>query len=36
MKLTLIKELRQRTSAGVADCKRALDESNNDIRTAIV
>jgi len=30
----LIKELRGRTSAGVMDCKRALDESNGDVDKA--
>lgn len=30
----LIKELRNRTSAGVMDCKRALDDSNGDIDEA--
>lgn len=30
----LIKELRGRTSAGVMDCKRALDDSNGDVEKA--
>ena len=30
----LIKELRERTSAGVMDCKKALDESNGDVDKA--
>ena len=30
----LIKELRGRTSAGVMDCKRALDESNGNVDKA--
>ena len=30
----LIKQLRSRTSAGVMDCKRALDESNGDLDEA--
>lgn len=32
---TLIKELRERTSCGVKDCKEALETSNNDIEKAI-
>ena len=31
----LLKELRERTGAGVLDCKKALDASNNDIEEAI-
>ena len=31
----LLKELRERTGAGVLDCKKALDASNNDIEAAI-
>ena len=30
----LIKELRNRTSAGVMDCKKALDEVNGDVDQA--
>ena len=30
----LIKELRERTSAGVMDCKKALDESNGNVDKA--
>jgi elongation factor Ts len=32
---SLVKELRDKTGAGMADCKRALDESNGDMTTAI-
>jgi elongation factor Ts len=32
----LVKELRDRTSAGMMDCKRALQETNGDIEAAIV
>ncbi|MGX9395864.1 translation elongation factor Ts [Mycoplasma sp. 1573] len=32
----LIKELRDRTNAGFLDCKKALEETNNDIEKAIV
>lgn len=31
----LVKELRDKTGAGMADCKRALDESNGDLTEAI-
>ena len=31
----LIKELRERTGAGMMDCKRALEENNNDVSKAI-
>jgi len=31
----LIKELRKRTSAGISDCKSALEENNNDVEAAI-
>ena len=31
----LLKELRERTGAGVLDCKKALDATNNDIEAAI-
>lgn len=30
-----VKELRERTGAGMLDCKKALDETNNDIEKAI-
>ena len=33
---TLIKELRERTSAGFMDCKRALEEAGGDIEQAVV
>jgi len=32
--VTLIKELRERTSAGVIDCKKALESTNGDIEKA--
>jgi elongation factor Ts len=32
----LVKELRERTSAGMMDCKRALQETNGDMEAAIV
>lgn len=32
----LVKELRERTGAGMMDCKRALQEANGDIESAIV
>jgi len=32
---SLIKELRERTGAGLMDCKKALDEANGDIEKAI-
>jgi elongation factor Ts len=32
----LVKELRERTGAGMMDCKRALDETNGDMEAAIV
>lgn len=32
---TLVKELRERTGAGVMDCKRALEESNGDLDGAV-
>lgn len=36
MSLTeLIKELRERTGAGMLDCKKALTENNSDIEKAI-
>ncbi|MEF3244724.1 MAG: translation elongation factor Ts [Caldisericaceae bacterium] len=35
MSIDLIKELRARTGAGIADCKKALEESNQDIEKAI-
>jgi elongation factor Ts len=31
----LVKELRERTGAGIMDCKRALEETNGDIEAAI-
>ena len=34
--ITQIKELRQKTGAGVADCKKALTESNGDLEQAVV
>ncbi len=30
-----VKELRERTGAGMLDCKKALDEANSDIEKAI-
>src|SRR5207253_9950582 len=33
---TLVKELRDRTGAGMMDCKRALQETNGDMDAAIV
>ena len=33
--LELIKKLREKTGAGMADCKKALDETNNDMEKAI-
>jgi elongation factor Ts len=33
---TLVKELRERTGAGMMDCKRALQETNGDMDSAIV
>ncbi len=35
MSLESIKELRARTGAGIADCKKALEEANQDIEKAI-
>lgn len=35
MSIDLIKELRARTGAGIADCKKALEEANQDIEKAI-
>ncbi|MEC9071841.1 MAG: translation elongation factor Ts [Myxococcota bacterium] len=32
----MVKELRQKTGAGMMDCKRALDEANGDVEAAIV
>lgn len=32
---SLIKELRERTSAGMLDCKKALEQTNNDLEKAI-
>lgn len=34
--MNLIKELRERTGAGMMDCKKALQENNNDIEKSIV
>ena len=31
----LVKELRERTGAGMMDCKKALEETNGDIEAAI-
>jgi elongation factor Ts len=36
MSLELIKSLREKTGAGLADCKSALAESNNDLEAAVV
>ena len=33
--LTLLKKLRNETLAGIADCRKALEESNNDYKKAI-
>ena len=33
--IELIKELRERTGAGMMDCKHALEESNQDVEKAI-
>jgi elongation factor Ts len=33
---TLIKELRERTSAGFMDCKRALEEADGDLEKAVI
>ena len=33
--MDMVKELRERTGAGMADCKKALTENNNDIEKAI-
>jgi len=35
MGMNLVKELRQRTGAGILDCKKALDANDNDIDAAI-
>lgn len=35
MSASLIKDLRERTGAGMMDCKRALDEAGGDLETAI-
>ena len=32
---SLVKELREKTGAGMMDCKKALEETNGDIATAI-
>ena len=32
----LVRELRERTGAGMMDCKRALQETNGDIESAVV
>ncbi len=36
MSAQLVKELRERTGAGITDCMKAIRESNNDIEKAIV
>ena|SRR3989344_3326765 len=33
--ITLLKKLREETAASIADCRRALDESNNDYKKAL-
>src|SRR5689334_2843494 len=33
---TLVKELRDRTGAGMMDCKRALEETHGDVEAAVV
>lgn len=33
--MELIKQLREMTGAGMVDCKKALDEANNDLNTAV-
>lgn len=35
MSAQLVKELRERTGAGILDCKKALTETNNDMNAAI-
>ncbi|MFT6143308.1 MAG: elongation factor Ts [Myxococcota bacterium] len=35
MSMAVIKQLRQRTGAGILDCKKALDESDNNLEAAI-
>lgn len=35
IKMTLLKELREKTGAGVLDCKKALQETDNDLNKAI-
>ena len=32
---SLIKELRERTGAGMMDCKKALENTNNDVEAAV-
>ena len=32
---SLIKELRERTGAGMMDCKKALEHSDNDVEKAV-
>ena len=34
LNVALIKQLRDRTGAGMTDCKKALEETNNDIEAA--
>ncbi|HNU81682.1 MAG TPA: translation elongation factor Ts [bacterium] len=33
--MEIIKQLREMTGAGIVDCKKALDEANNDLRVAV-
>ena len=35
MSLEIIKQLREKTGAGMVDCKKALDEANDDIDKAV-
>lgn len=35
MSAQLVKELRDRTGAGILDCKKAIDATNGDIEAAI-
>lgn len=35
MSALLVKELRERTGAGILDCKKAIDATNGDIEAAI-
>lgn len=36
MSAQLVKELRERTGAGITDCMKAIKETNGDIEQAIV